>query len=356
MHYYLEAFKKILMEIPNVSVSILSNYTDSNRGKPFFLNHYKGNKIKKGLSLIANIIKLKRFVANHPNDIYIYLTYGNSIDIPFINIVSNAKQHVVDIHEAIAQDVDSNEKLKSKFKALYKNKVNAVISHSNRTDIFLKEYEFNGQCFNVPHFKYVYQKEFDIKKIPDEVIDAPDKDKINILFFGNLNESKGVDLLIESINLLDSESAKKINVIIAGKDFDGSIDRIKPFPDRNITIIKRHITDDELRFLYSKTDYIALPYRKTSQSGILETAFYFKKPVIASNVEYFEKTIKEFPSFGILAGMTPTSYADALSKVIKSENSNQYFLDSDYARYENRKEVADFKSEFENWVNNFHDK
>ena len=55
-------------------------------------------------------------------------------------------------------------------------------------------------------------------------------------------------------------------------------------------------------YLYEHTDYVALPYRKTSQSGILEMAFYFRKPILASDVPYFRRMLTEFPSFGILSG------------------------------------------------------
>lgn len=121
------------------------------------------------------------------------------------------------------------------------------------------------------------------------------------MFFGNLNESKGVDILLQAFNLLSDENANKFNLIIAGKDFDGAIDRVKIKDNRSVRIFKRHISDDELRFFYNQVDFLCLPYRKTSQSGILEMAFYFKKPIIASDIPYFQQTLTTFPSFGILS-------------------------------------------------------
>lgn len=155
MHYYLEAFKEVLSKNVSSSIKILSNYCDHG-DKAFFLNQYKGSKINKGLSLLQNLWRLKRFVNNHKDDIFIYLTYGNSIDIYFMNIISKAPNHVIDIHEAIAQDVDSNQNLKSKFKCLYRNSIKNAISHSTRTNDFLNEYGFNGIKFEVPHFKYSF--------------------------------------------------------------------------------------------------------------------------------------------------------------------------------------------------------
>lgn len=349
MHYYLDAFKQILETIPDCNVKILSNYSDENE-KPFFVNNYRGNIIDKIGRLILNYLKFWKFLKSHKKDFIIYLTYGNRIDIPFLRTLSNHPHHVVDIHEAIAQNVDCDEKLKNKFKHLYRDKIKTVISHSKRTDDFLEEYGFRGYKFDVPHFRYRFPKNYSEENISTEIKESIDPSKINLLFFGNLNESKGVDILIESVNMLSNEYADRLNVIIAGKDFDGSVDRVKPRSDRHIQIFKRHISDDELRFLYQNVDYISLPYRKTSQSGILEMAFYFKKPIIATDVPYFKKILEEFSSFGILSGKDSIDYSMTLSEVIKKHCRQQFFQESEYCLYQNRKEINAFVKDFYHWL------
>lgn len=346
MHYYLEAFKKVLSTAVDIEVKILSNYSDSKAEKPFFINQYRGNKVRKGVAFLQNLLRLKTFVGEHSDALYIYLTYGNSIDLPFMKIIAGTKHHLIDIHEAIAQNVDANEGLKKKFKKLYRDRIKNVISHSTRTNDFLKEYGYSASRLSVPHFKYVFPREYSLARIPEEVINATDKSRVNLLFFGNLNESKGIDILLDAVNRLSPDIAGRLNVVIAGKDFDGAVDRIVPKPDRHVTIIRRHISDDELRYLYQNSDYLSLPYRKTSQSGILEMAFYFKRPIIASDVTYFRLTLEEFPSFGILAGNTVESYAKSLADVVSSHGHRDFFTEEDYARYENRDEIKLFISDF----------
>lgn len=352
MHYYLEAFKKVLSELHDTNVKILSNYATNDDEYGFFINHYRGSRIQKGFSLLKNLIRLIRYVYRHPDGVYIYLTYGNPIDLLFMNIIAKANRHLIDIHEAIAQDVDGNLTLKEKFKTLYSQKIKGVISHSTRTNNFLDEYGYKAIRLQVPHFKYVFPKDYDVNQISDDINNAPDESKINLLFFGNLNESKGIDILIEAVNLLPDDIADNLNVVIAGKDFDGAVDRVKPKSGRHVKIFRRHITDDELRFLYQNIDYMALPYRKTSQSGILEMSFYFKRPIIASDVTYFRNTLNEFPSFGILAGNSAESYAKTLANVIINHKSNHFYTDDDYARYENRAEIKDFISNLGSWIEN----
>lgn len=350
MHYYLDSFKSVLKSIPEVKINILSNYKDCEKESAFFINHYKGNKLTKIISLMRNYIRIRKFINYHKKDIYIYLTYGNVIDIPFMNIISKTNNHIIDIHEAIAQNVDNNEKLSRLFRNIYSSKINNVISHSSRTDNFLVKYGYKGNVFSVPHFKYIFPKDFKKEYINQEIINAVDKKRINLLFFGNLNINKGVDILIDAVNKLSEDDANRINVIIAGKDFDGAVDKIKPKDNLLFHIFKRHITDDELIFLYQNVDYLCLPYRKTSQSGILEMAFYFKRPIIASEVVYFKDTLRKFPSFGVLSGMSSTSYAETLSTVIHNHSTSEYYLDSDYAKYENRKEVHLFVENLKDWI------
>lgn len=350
MHYYLEAFKRVVSQLPECDVTILSNYSDKDSLKPFFINQYKGNKVRKGLSLLINMQRLRMFIREHRDDVFIYLTYGNWIDELFIKIIARCPNHLIDIHEAIAQNVDSNESLKRKFKDLYSNRISAVISHSSRTDDFLKEYGYCAKKFNVPHFKYVFPKNYDAEVISEDIKRALASDKIKILFFGNLSEAKGVDILLSSLNMIDDSLLKNLKVIIAGKDFDGTVHRVKPKDGVDLCLFARHISDDELVCLYQSVDYLALPYRKTSQSGILEMAFYFKKPIIASNVTYFRKTLEEFPSFGVLSGNSPDKYAKTLSEITKNHSTAVYFSDADYARYENRKEISQFKKELSEWL------
>lgn len=348
MHYYLEAFREVLEWNDGVKVGIVSNFNDEG-DSPVFLNHYKGNKLQKAWKAWRNVRRLKRFVKSHPEDKFIYLTYGTVLDPMFLNAVTAAPNHCIDIHEAIAQNEEHNSRLAKSLASIYRDKVKNVISHSERTDNFLNGYGYRGKTYHVPHFKYVFPKEFNSANVAYDIRESVDDKKINLLFFGNLTREKGVDILIEAINLLDDETAAKYNVVIAGKDRDGSCDRVRSKCGRKVHLIKRHISDDELRYLYAHTDLLALPYRKTSQSGILEMAFYFKKPIVASDIPYFRKMLSDFPSFGLLAGKGAREYSHALEEYASNPHCG-FFEDDHYARYENRAEVAEFMKDFKSWL------
>jgi len=142
-----------------------------------------------------------------------------------------------------------------------------------------------------------------------------------------------------------------ILVYIKGKDLDGTIGRTDIPDEGNMHVILRHINDDELIMLYGNTDFIALPYRITSQSGILEMAFYFKKPIIASRIPYFEFMLEQFPSFGVLTGNSVEEYAATLAEITDAD-LNSFYADKEYDIYSNRKEMDDFVKEFSNFIKN----
>ena len=98
MHYYNDAFEKVLLDIPDTQTHILSNYQTATSKKAFFHFQYRGNILRKIGCLILNYLTLFSFVLHHQKDCFIYLTYGNRIDLPFMWIVSIARKHLIDIH------------------------------------------------------------------------------------------------------------------------------------------------------------------------------------------------------------------------------------------------------------------
>lgn len=355
MHYYNAAFKELLSKTPNIEIEILSNYSDDGRKPPFLKNFYKPNKVFGVLILAYDLIKflIKRIC--EPRNQFIVLSYGNFTDLMFIMsacIISG--NTIVDVHEAVAQDSEHKNWFVALYRFLYSRCVKNVIIHSERSRKFMADFGYKGKIMYVPHFKYCLTKKYDESNIAPDLRNVISADSTNILFFGNMTYNKGVDILVNAYSHLPDEQRSKLNVIIAGKDLDGTIGKTEIPKDGNIHVILRHINDDELIMLYGNTDFIALPYRVTSQSGILEMAFYFKKPIIASRIPYFEFMLEQFPSFGVLTGNSVEEYASMLSEITGAD-SNSFYSDKEYDIYSNRKEMEDFVDEFEKHLKSRYD-
>ncbi len=344
MHYYDYAFINILRK-NQISAMILSNFSEKG-DDPFFENIFIGNRVSKIIKLIVTLIKCVIFCIRNPHSHIIYLSFGGKIDLIFMYCLSFHKKLIIDIHEFIRLDSHS-ERLKKTFDYTYRNKIRGVIIHSERTLSFVDKSGYTNKRFFVPHFKYDYAKSYEFDNVRNDVVEAIDFTKIRFLFFGHIRESKGVDLMLDAINKINDA---RVNFIIAGNDPDGLL---KNYSNTLCKVIRRYINDDELKFLFKNTDYVLLPYREISQSGILETAIYFRKSMILSDIGIFKKTIELYKSFG---HCFKSEDVDSLVNVIEKEINNNDLLSKSYTQsdiesYYSIRENEKFCNELKAYIN-----
>lgn len=109
-----------------------------------------------------------------------------------------------------------------------------------------------------------------------------------ILFFGRIEEYKGIGLLYKAF-LGDKNLCDKYKLVIAGS---GTLPFERPAEERNVVLINRYIKDTEVRYLYEHAACVVYPYISATQSGVLSVAYYFRTPVIASDVPFFKGIIE----------------------------------------------------------------
>lgn len=126
------------------------------------------------------------------------------------------------------------------------------------------------------------------KTLARSLLGLPSIDKKIILFFGQIKEVKGLDVLLHAFSKCRS-SIDPCSLVIAGKVWKDSFDkyiniieseRIQGFVDCRI----RYIPDSEVSAYYSAADLIVLPYKKIYQSGVLLMAMSYGTPVLASDI------------------------------------------------------------------------
>lgn len=114
----------------------------------------------------------------------------------------------------------------------------------------------------------------------------------HILFFGRLSPYKGVDKLLEAMPSVLKEFPNE-HLVIAGKknsDFELNQNILRNYGN-NITLIDKHIPNEELVELIQGAKFIVCPYTDATQSGVLMTAFGLQTPVIATKVGSFPEFI-----------------------------------------------------------------
>lgn len=352
MHYYDDVFLRHLQGRDAFSVRILSNYPSEGK-RAFFPNFFRCNRFRGACGVALSYLKLWGFMLLHPRARFILLSYGDTIDLLFMSLALFFRRRmVIDVHEVYSLRRQASDRVSRLLLCLYRRCVVAAIVHSERSMQILQENGYRGRLFRVPHFKYCFKKTYDRGAIAADLESVYRPDCVNVLFFGNISYAKGIDRLLEATNSLVPEETARLHVVVAGKNADDAVYTIPNVHNGLYTNVIRHINDDELVFLYQHTDYVVLPYRQTTQSGVLEMAFYFQKPIIASDVPYFRTTLAQYPSFGLLCEQSPESLAAVLSRIQQPGFSPSFYTPADVEAYGEDREVSRFATELLTYLKN----
>lgn len=157
-----------------------------------------------------------------------------------------------------------------------------------------------------------------------------EKEKINLLFTGFIRKNKGIEELIEAINLLDKKTREKLKVIIAGSPHigDGTSyytkirSMIKKYSlEKTIKLKIEFIPENKLNKLLENADIITLPYKDFfyEASGVLARAMGYGKPLICTNIPKFSSELKN----KVDAIIIPPGDKNSLAKAIKTLIENK---------------------------------
>lgn len=150
-----------------------------------------------------------------------------------------------------------------------------------------------------------------------------DKDRV-LLFFGYVRKYKGLDLLIQALPLIKSSIAN-LKLLIVGEFYDSIqsyVDLIKKYNLENDTIIiNQFIPNEEVGKYYKISDLVVLPYRSATQSGILNVAYGFSKPVVVTNVGGLSEFVEQKKTGIVVEPNSPNEIAKGIIEFFYLKNS-----------------------------------
>lgn len=155
----------------------------------------------------------------------------------------------------------------------------------------------------IPHAAFNYYTTVKSNTLTDEKI------KRKILFIGRIEPYKGVDVLVEAFK---KSKTDKLKLIIAGGGFIDENVLVKINSNERIELRNRFIPDVEMVELINSSDFIVLPYKRASQSGVIPMAFALGKTVIATNVGSLSEQIPK--DTGVLTNVDSQEIADAIDE------------------------------------------
>lgn len=156
-----------------------------------------------------------------------------------------------------------------------------------------------------------------------------------VLFFGLLAPSKGIEDLIEAFALVRASSDAKL--LIAGyptKHFnlDEFKQKIAEFGlAEHIALDLRYIPLEEVSALMGIATVAVYPYRSSTQSGALQVAYTFGRPVVATRVGGLPEAVEHGRSGFLVSANSPPELANGILKL--ATNPGLANVMGEYARH-----------------------
>lgn len=198
------------------------------------------------------------------------------------------------------------------------------IVHSKSSEIELKKLLPNSNIKVSPHPIYDIFKSNKIKT-KNQAKKLLNIEENIILFFGYVRKYKGLEYLIKAM----PEILKKNNLklLIVGQFWGKQkyLDLIKEYNlENNIIIIDDYVPNEEVEKYFKASDVIVLPYTSATNSGIIQTAFAFNKPIIATNTGGLPEIVLDNKTGFIVQPKNPEQLAEAVIKFYEDKKEEEF--------------------------------
>ena len=160
----------------------------------------------------------------------------------------------------------------------------------------------------IPHAGFDYYTKFS---------STPAKEKQNpiILFFGRIDQYKGIGVLLKAFPKVLEKHPNGILRIAGNGNLQAETPMIEQLKE-NIDLQNRWIKDEEVRELVEDATFVVLPYTHATQSGVIPLAYAFSKPVVATNVGCLDEQVVEGETGYMCEGSDSDGLAVAMVKML----------------------------------------
>ena len=171
--------------------------------------------------------------------------------------------------------------------------------------------------YNIPYNKIFISKLGPIDELKYITQTPTSIDGDYILFFGFISPYKGLEYLLDAMNVV-RQQYPQLKVVIAGGGplyFDAT-----PYQGEQFIWLHRFVDVSELAGLLSKTLFVVCPYKDATQSGVVQMSFTMGVPVLASDVGALSETIEDNVTGLLVPPCDPTALAEKICYLYNNED------------------------------------
>lgn len=148
-----------------------------------------------------------------------------------------------------------------------------------------------------------------------------------LLFFGFVREYKGLKHLLYAMPQA-IERLGNLRLLVAG-EFAGDKQAYLALAgklgiSRNLTVIDAYIPDREVETYFAACDLVVLPYESATQSGIVQVAYGFEKPVIATRVGGLSEVVIDGKTGYLVEACNSRQIAQAVVRFYEEERGGVF--------------------------------
>lgn len=141
--------------------------------------------------------------------------------------------------------------------------------------------------------------------------------KGNVLFFGRIEEYKGIEYLCKAIEIVQKTHSNVFLTIAGSGNFYFDIEKYKK--SCNLKVVNRYIEEEELAELIQSSEVTVCAYTDATQSGGVLTSFAFFKPVIASDIATMREVIKNEYNGLLVPPKNVEKLAEAIIRILTDD-------------------------------------
>jgi glycosyltransferase involved in cell wall biosynthesis len=147
-----------------------------------------------------------------------------------------------------------------------------------------------------------------------------------ILFFGYVRRYKGLHVLLDAMPAISK--SLKVKLLVVGEFYGDEQNYRQQIAEMNlqhdVTVHSDYVPNEEVSRYFSAADVVVLPYISATQSGIVQIAYQFDKPVIATDVGGLSEVVLNERTGYIVKPESPNDVAEAVVRFYTEKHEEEF--------------------------------
>lgn len=262
---------------------------------------------------LLNMLRVAAWLWRYRPDVIHYQESLNlSFTIPLVILFRNTP-FVLTIHDHIQHsgDVSADRKIVGFHQRVLRKCADVAIVHGQRL-----------RTETVTLFPWLSDRTVSIPHGPlGQLVSSPsDRWDVGVLlFFGRVEEYKGLRYLLDAMSILRKKGIS-VRLVIAGRGPE--LERLRGDINANsdIELVERFVAPDKVQAVFERANIVVLPYTDATQSGVAAMALRFSRAVIASNVGSIGEMVRDGFNGTLVPPKDARALADAIAGLVKDQS------------------------------------